>query len=174
MPEMDGLDGLRARSGQFSDVPILMLTAKAEDMDKLIGFDHGADDYMTKPFNILELKARVRALLRRAKRGPEAGRLADRRLHSPEYPEQDGLPGQYPGRSDRSKSLTWWSCCCSNPERVYSPGGAARRHLGLRVPAAIFGRWTCTSAASGRSWRRILPQPQHILTKWGVGYYFKA
>lgn len=59
MPEMDGLMAC-AKIRTFSDVPILMLTAKAEDMDKLIGFDHGADDYMTKPFNILELKARVR------------------------------------------------------------------------------------------------------------------
>ncbi len=54
---------------EFSNIPIILLTAKADDMDKLMGFDHGADDYLTKPFNILELKARIRALLRRA--GPE-------------------------------------------------------------------------------------------------------
>lgn len=51
---------------EFSEVPIIMLTAKADDMDKLLGFEHGADDYLTKPFNILELKARIRALLRRS------------------------------------------------------------------------------------------------------------
>ena len=65
MPEMDGLTAC-AIIREFSNVPIILLTAKAADMDKLIGFDQGADDYLTKPFNILELKARVRALLRRA------------------------------------------------------------------------------------------------------------
>ena len=65
MPEMDGLTAC-SKIREFSDVPIIMLTAKTDDMDKLMGFDHGADDYLTKPFNILELKARIRALLRRA------------------------------------------------------------------------------------------------------------
>ena len=65
MPVMDGLTAC-SKIREFSDVPIILLTAKVEDMDKLIGFDHGADDYLTKPFNILELKARIRALLRRA------------------------------------------------------------------------------------------------------------
>ena len=66
MPEMDGLSAC-AKIREFSDVPIILLTAKADDMDKLIGFNQGADDYLTKPFNILELKARVRALLRRTR-----------------------------------------------------------------------------------------------------------
>ena len=65
MPEIDGLTACRTIR-EFSDVPIIMLTARTEDMDKLLGFEHGADDYLTKPFNILELKARIRALLRRS------------------------------------------------------------------------------------------------------------
>ena len=65
MPEVDGLTACRTIR-EFSDVPIIMLTARTEDMDKLLGFEHGADDYLTKPFNILELKARIRALLRRS------------------------------------------------------------------------------------------------------------
>ena len=65
MPEKDGLTAC-AEIREFSDVPIILLTAKADDMDKLMGFEHGSDDYLTKPFNILELKARIRALLRRA------------------------------------------------------------------------------------------------------------
>ena len=65
MPNMDGMTAC-AKIREFSDVPIILLTAKAEDMDKLLGFDQGADDYLTKPFNILELKARIRALLRRS------------------------------------------------------------------------------------------------------------
>ena len=65
MPELDGLEACM-RIREFSNVPVIMLTAKSEDADKLMGFECGADDYLTKPFNILELKARVRALLRRA------------------------------------------------------------------------------------------------------------
>ena len=65
MPQMDGMTAC-ARIREFSNVPIILLTAKTDDMDKLMGFEHGADDYVTKPFNILELKARVRALLRRS------------------------------------------------------------------------------------------------------------
>ena len=65
MPNMDGLTAC-AKIREFSDNPIIMLTAKTDDMDKLMGFDHGADDYLTKPFNILVLKARIKALLRRS------------------------------------------------------------------------------------------------------------
>ena len=71
MPNMDGMEACR-QIRQFSSVPIIMLTAKADDMDKLMGFDCGADDYMTKPFNILELKARIRALIRRSSMAPAA------------------------------------------------------------------------------------------------------
>ena len=74
MPVMDGLTACR-RIREFSDVPIIMLTAKTEDMDKLLGFEHGADDYLTKPFNILELKARVRALLRRSGKKSQDSRV---------------------------------------------------------------------------------------------------
>ena len=78
MPKIDGLQACM-RIREFSDVPIIMLTAKSEDSDKLMGFACGADDYVTKPFNILELKARVRALLRRtaaaAAKQQEAGDL---------------------------------------------------------------------------------------------------
>ena len=65
MPNMDGMTAC-SKIREFSSIPIILLTAKTDDMDKLMGFDHGADDYLTKPFNILELKARIRALLRRA------------------------------------------------------------------------------------------------------------
>ena len=70
MPQMDGLTAC-SKIREFSDVPIILLTAKADDMDKLMGFDNGADDYLTKPFNILELKARIRALLRRSGAGTQ-------------------------------------------------------------------------------------------------------
>ena len=72
MPEMDGLTAC-SKIREFSNVPIIFLTAKTDDMDKLMGFEQGADDYLTKPFNILELKARVKALLRRANTAAEEG-----------------------------------------------------------------------------------------------------
>ena len=71
MPRLDGLEAC-TKIREFSQVPIIMLTAKSEDMDKLLGFEHGADDYLTKPFNILELKARIRALIRRSSMAPAA------------------------------------------------------------------------------------------------------
>ena len=85
MPEMDGLEACM-KIREFSNVPIIMLTAKSEDADKLMGFECGADDYLTKPFNILELKARVRALLRAGRRCPaESGEPADRGQAHPEH-----------------------------------------------------------------------------------------
>ena len=78
---MPGIDGMQAcmKIREFSDVPVIMLTAKSEDMDKIMGFECGADDYVTKPFNVLELKARIKALLRRS-----AGKGGDRRYRDPE------------------------------------------------------------------------------------------
>ena len=70
MPQVDGLTACM-RIREFSNVPIIMLTARSEDADKIIGLESGADDYITKPFNILELKARIRALLRRANAAPQ-------------------------------------------------------------------------------------------------------
>ncbi len=107
MPEVDGLEACM-RIREFSNVPIIMLTAKSEDADKLMGFECGADDYLTKPFNILELKARVRALLRRAAgvqrsrggaQGPGPGAAAPGRRG----PAQPGDPadGRGPGPEHR-------------------------------------------------------------------------
>ena len=90
LPVMDGW-AVCAKIRETSKVPIIMLTAKSEDADKLMGFECGADDYLTKPFNILELKARVRALLRRA------GEPADRRQTHLEYRGTGGYSGRGTG-----------------------------------------------------------------------------
>ena len=89
MPEMDGLTAC-TKIREFSQVPIILLTAKTDDMDKLMGFDVGADDYLTKPFNILELKARIRALLRRSGSAQEQADNANHRGHfpGPGFPER--------------------------------------------------------------------------------------
>jgi len=77
LPKLDGFQVCQ-QVREFSDVPIVMLTAKGEDMDKILGLEYGADDYITKPFNILEVKARIKAIMRRTERQTEERRKEDR------------------------------------------------------------------------------------------------
>ena len=160
------------RIREFSNVPIIMLTAKSEDADKLMGFESGADDYLTKPFNILELKARVRALLRRS-----------------------GL------RQDKGAVLTVGGITLNTAERVAVRNGetvdlTAKEYdlieLLMRNPRRVYSRenlmnvvWGYTYAGDYRTVdvhiRRLREkleenpaEPDHIMTKWGVGYYFKG
>ena len=171
MPEVDGLEACM-RIREFSNVPIIMLTAKSEDADKLMGFESGADDYLTKPFNILELKARVRALLRRA-----------------------GL------RQDKGALLTVGGITLNTAERVAVRDGetvdlTAKEYdlieLLMRNPRRVYSRenlmnvvWGYTYAGDYRTvdvhirrlrekLERNPAEPDHIMTKWGVGYYFKG
>ena len=171
MPEVDGLEACM-RIREFSNVPIIMLTAKSEDADKLMGFESGADDYLTKPFNILELKARVRALLRRA-----------------------GL------RQDKGAVLTVGNITLNTQERVAVRNGetvdlTAKEYdlieLLMRNPRRVYSRenlmnvvWGYTYAGDYRTVdvhiRRLREkleenpaEPDHIMTKWGVGYYFNG
>ncbi len=172
MPEVDGLEACM-RIREFSNVPIIMLTAKSEDADKLMGFECGADDYLTKPFNILELKARVRALLRRA-----AG-----------------------VQRDRGSVLTVGGISLNTEERVAIRDGktvdlTAKEYdlieLLMRNPRRIYSRenlmnvvWGYTYAGDYRTvdvhirrlrekLERNPAEPEYIMTKWGVGYYFKG
>ena len=171
MPVMDGMEACR-RIREFSDVPIIMLTAKAEDMDKLLGFDQGADDYLTKPFNILELKARIRSLLRRAgSREAESKRVT-----------RNGLTVDTSARN------------------VYKNGAAVELtakefdlvELLIRHPNRVFSRENLLDMIWGDDYRSDIrtvdvhirrirekleddpARPKAIMTKWGVGYYFKS
>lgn len=171
MPEVDGLEACM-RIREFSNVPIIMLTAKSEDADKLMGFECGADDYLTKPFNLLELKARVRALLRRAagvqrSRGPllTAGDLS---LNTEE---------RVAVREGRTVDLTakeydLIALLMQNPRRVYS-----RENLMNVVWGYSYAGDYRTVDVHIRRLREKLErdpaEPEHIMTKWGVGYYFK-
>ena len=170
MPNMDGLTAC-SRIRAFSDVPIILLTAKTEDMDKLMGFDNGADDYITKPFNILELKARIRALLRRsnhaqvqnnsltigditldldARNAYKAGQIID--LTAREYDVIEFL--------------------MKNPNKVYS-----RENLLDGIWAYEYKSDIRTVDVHIRRLREKLEDdpadPKYIMTKWGVGYFFK-
>ena len=172
---MPGLDGLEAcqRIRQTSTVPIIMLTAKSEDADKLMGFECGADDYVTKPFNILELKARVRALLRRAA-GTQRNRGAvltagDLSLNTEERVAiRDGKTVDL-----TAKEYDLIELLMRNPRRVYS-----RENLMNVVWGYAYAGDYRTVDVHIRRLREKLEknpaEPEYIMTKWGVGYYFKG
>lgn len=171
MPEVDGLEACM-RIREFSNVPVIMLTAKSEDSDKLMGFECGADDYLTKPFNVLELKARVRALLRRAagvqrSRGTvlTAGELV---LNT----EERTAARRGEAVELTAKEFDLMALLMRNPRRVYS-----RENLMNVVWGYAYAGDYRTVDVHIRRLREKLEknpaEPEHICTKWGVGYYFK-
>ena len=172
MPEMDGIEACM-KIREFSNVPIIMLTAKSEDADKLVGFESGADDYLTKPFNILELKARVRALLRRTAgvQRSQGGLLTVGKI-TLNTEERVAL------RDGRTVDLTakeydLIELLMRNPRRVYS-----RENLMNVVWGYTYAGDYRTVDVHIRRLREKLEEnpaePDHIMTKWGVGYYFKG
>ena len=174
MPEMDGLTAC-GKIREFSDVPIIMLTAKTDDMDKLLGFDHGVDDYLTKPFNILELKARIRALLRRSGSHGAREKAAANELTIGSITLDLDARNAY--RSGELADLTAKEFdviefLMRNPNRVYS-----REALLDTIWAYEYRSDIRTVDVHIRRLREKLEEnpaePKYILTKWGVGYYFK-
>ena len=173
MPRLDGL-GACQKIREFSDVPIIMLTAKSGDMDKLMGFEHGADDYLTKPFNILELKARIRALLRRSggtKRKEESDDVLICEQIRLERAARAAFNGDQPVELT-AKEFDLMELLMRNPNRVYSREMLLDTIWGYDNSSDIR-----TVDVHIRRLREKLEQdpaaPQHIMTKWGVGYYFK-
>jgi DNA-binding response OmpR family regulator len=172
MPEMDGFTAC-ARIREFSNVPIILLTAKADDMDKLMGFDHGADDYLTKPFNILELKARIRALLRRSGTAGKENTANTLTIGSITL----DLDARNAYRSGTLADLTAKEFdvvefLMRNPNRVYS-----REALLDTIWAYEYRSDIRTVDVHIRRLREKLEdnpaEPKYIMTKWGVGYYFR-
>ena len=174
MPELDGLEAcMEIRS--FSSVPIIMLTARGEDTDKLLGFEYGADDYITKPFNILEVKARVKALLRRSS--------APRRQEQEEESGKLSLGGLTIDSASRS---TWkegvpveltapefdlLELLMKHPQRVYSREQLLNQVWGY----AYTGEYRTVDVHIRRLREKVEQDPANpalIRTKWGVGYYF--
>lgn len=172
MPEMDGLTAC-SRIREFSNIPIIFLTAKSDDMDKLIGFDHGTDDYLTKPFNILELKARIRALLRRSGAGEQEKNGNKLTIGSITL----DLDARNAYKGDEMADLTAKEFdviefLMRNPNRVYS-----REALLDTIWAYEYRSDIRTVDVHIRRLREKLEEnpaePKYILTKWGVGYYFR-
>ena len=173
MPKMTGLDACM-QIREFSNVPIIMLTAKGEDMDKLIGFEQGTDDYLTKPFNILELKARIRALLRRstpAETKEECTRITcgDITLDTSERNAyKNGKAVELTAREFDLMELLM-----KNPGHVYSRENLLDIIWGYEYQGEI--RTVDVHVRRLREkLERVPAQPEYIMTKWGVGYYFKA
>ena len=172
MPEIDGMEACR-RIREFSDVPVIMLTARTLDMDKLMGFEHGADDYLTKPFNILELKARIKALLRRSgalenkKKRITVGELTVDTQERNVY--KDGHLAELTAREFDVVELL-----IRNPNRVYS----RENLLDLVWGYDEYRSDIRTVDVHIRRIREKLEthpaEPKYFMTKWGVGYYFKA
>lgn len=172
MPELNGLEACM-RIREFSNVPIIILTAKSEDGDKLMGFETGADDYLTKPFNILELKARVRALLRRVngmnKKEEILLTVGDITLNTAERTAiRDGETVDL-----TAKEYDLIEVLMRKPRRVFS-----RENLMNIVWGYEYASDYRTVDVHIRRLREKLEpnpaEPTHILTKWGVGYYFKG
>ena len=171
MPEMDGMTAC-AKIREFSEVPIILLTAKTDDMDKLMGFDSGADDYVTKPFNILELKARVRALLRRAKPAvkTESNTLTIGSI-SLDLDSRNAYRGGVLADLT-AKEFDVIEFLMRNANRVYS-----REALLDTIWAYEYRSDIRTVDVHIRRLREKLEEnpaePKYIMTKWGVGYYFR-
>ncbi len=172
LPKIDGLEACQ-KIREFSNVPIIMLTAKSDDMDKIMGLEYGADDYMTKPFNVLELKARVKAILRRQAHANAASEAA--------LPDNSDIRIDYNQRrvivSGReinltSKEFDLMDLFITNPNKVYSRDNLLDIVWGYDYPGDI----RTVDVHVRRLREKIEPdaaQPKYIHTKWGVGYYYK-
>lgn len=172
LPKMSGFDVCQ-QIREFSDVPIIMLTAKGDDMDKILGLEYGADDYITKPFNILEVKARIKAIIRRSSK---QSRNAKDNLEIYGSMKVDANSKRV-YLKDREISLTTreyelLNLLIKNPRQIYS-----REQLLHEVWGASYPGDARTVDVHIRRLREKIEEnpsdPIFIHTKWGVGYYFE-
>ena len=170
MPKIDGLQACM-RIREFSNVPVIMLTARSEDADKIVGFECGADDYITKPFNILELKARVRALLRRS--GAAVQKQSGGRLEAGHILLDAGERAAWKGGEAvelTAKEFDLMELLMRNPGRVYSRENLLNVVWGYEY----IGDYRTVDVHVRRLREKLEldpASPEYIRTKWGVGYY---
>jgi two-component system, OmpR family, response regulator VicR len=173
LPKLTGFEVCQ-QIREFSNVPIVMLTAKGDDMDKILGLEYGADDYITKPFNILEVKARIKAIMRRTttKTGKdEVGKIlesGDMRL------ECDGRRVYIAEKEINltAKEFEVLELLLSNPNKVYSRENLLHLVWGTDYPGDV--RTVDVHIRRLREKIESNPsEPRYVHTKWGVGYYFK-
>ncbi len=174
LPKMDGFEVCR-QVREFSDVPIIMLTAKGDDMDKILGLDYGADDYITKPFNILEVKARIKAIMRRGRRKDEKqeeGKVIEK--HDMKIDRENRrvfVEGAEVNLT--TKEFDVLELLAMNPDKVYSREQLLELIWGSSYPGDA--RTVDVHIRRLREKIEKLPSnPKYVYTKWGVGYYFKG
>ncbi len=174
LPKFSGLEVCQMIR-EFSEVPIIMLTAKGDDMDKIMGLEYGADDYITKPFNILEVKARIKAILRRNNKGDDLS------ITSSNVIEKKGLKIETDSRrvfikghevSLTAKEYDLVLLLVSNPNKVYSRDELLNEIWGATYPGDA--RTVDVHVRRLREKIESTPaDPEFIHTKWGVGYFFQ-
>ena len=176
LPEMDGMEVCQAIR-EFSEMPIIMLTAKGTDMDKILGLEYGADDYITKPFNILEVKARIKAIIRRNSKKSTAADKNDRIIEVSDLKlDLDSRRVFEKGNEVNltAKEFDILELLTQNPDKVYSREQLLNIVWGNKLHEA--GDVRTVDVHVRRLREKIEPnpsEPKYIHTKWGVGYYFK-
>lgn len=174
LPKIEGFDVCR-QIREFSDVPIVMLTAKGEDMDKVLGLEYGADDYITKPFNILEVKARIKAIMRRTSK-KEVSAPVTKVITKGELKIDCESRRVFSG--DRELNLTakefdLLELLATNPNKVYSRENLLNIVWGYEYPGDA--RTVDVHIRRLREKIEVNPSdPKYVYTKWGVGYYFRG
>lgn len=178
LPKFDGLEVCQAIR-EFSEMPIIMLTAKGGDMDKILGLEYGADDYITKPFNILEVKARIKAIMRRnSKKSGRGGRQDNKMVVSGDLKlDREGRRVfiQEKEINLTAKEFDLLELLVTNPNKVYSREALLSYVWGNK--AMDTGDVRTVDVHVRRLREKIEPSPsdpRYVHTKWGVGYYFRA
>jgi len=174
LPKLSGFEVCQ-QIREFSDVPIVMLTAKSEDIDKIMGLEYGADDYITKPFNILEVKARIKAILRRSRKQTEEKSGESKLTVGDICLEKEGRRVFLKGVEVNltAKEFDLLDLLMNNPNKVYSRENLLNIVWGYECPGDVR-----TVDVHVRRLREKIEQnpsePDYIHTKWGVGYFFKV
>ena len=174
LPKMDGFQVCQAIR-EFSDMPIVMLTAKSEDMDKILGLEYGADDYITKPFNILEVKARIKAIMRRARSEHEEKEKAKTIESGDLKLDCESRRVFIAGKEINltAKEFDVLELLVFNPNKVYSRENLLNIVWGYEYPGDV--RTVDVHIRRLREKIETNPsEPKYVHTKWGVGYYFQA
>lgn len=174
LPKLDGFSVCQ-QVREFSDVPILMLTAKGDDMDKILGLEYGADDYITKPFNILEVKARIKAITRRTTKS-EQQKKEDTVIKVSDMTLDTDNKRLYIKEKEinlTSKEFDVLELLVRNPDKVYSREKLLKLVWGSQYPGDV--RTVDVHIRRLREKIEVNPsEPKYVHTKWGVGYYFKG
>ena len=178
LPGHDGFEVCQAIR-EFSEMPIIMLTAKGGDMDKILGLEYGADDYITKPFNILEVKARIKAIMRRSsKKTAKVEKKDDKMIVSGDLKlDREGRRVfiQEKEINLTAKEFDLLELLVTNPNKVYSREALLSYVWGNK--AMDNGDVRTVDVHVRRLREKIEPSPsdpKYVHTKWGVGYYFRA